>query len=76
VDKKVVDKRTIELKAALNAVIMNIQHKTGVIEFSAEYLEAIKILIGAFVKQISINNSEAVIVSNFIKDKELYYKSL
>ena len=71
-----VDKRTIELKAALNTVIMKIQHKTGVIEFSAEYLEVIKILIGAFVKQLSINNSEAVIVSNFIKDKELYYKSL
>lgn len=71
-----VDKRTIELKAALNAVIMNIQHKTGAIEFSPEYLEVIRILIGAFVKQLSINNSEAVIVSNFIRDKELYYKSL
>ncbi len=71
-----VDKRTIELKAALNAVIMKIQHKTGAIEFSAEYLEVIRILIGAFVKQLSINNSEAVIVSDFIKDKELYYKSL
>ena len=71
-----IDKRTIELKAAFNAVILTIQHKTGVVEFSAEYLEVIKILISAFVKQISINNSEAVIVSNFIKDKELYYKSL
>jgi len=71
-----VDKRTIELKAALNAIILKIQHKTGAIDFSAEYLEVIRILIGAFVKQISINNSEAVIVSNFIKDKELYYKSL
>ena len=71
-----VDKRTLELKAALNAVILKIQHKTGAIDFSAEYLEVIKILIGAFVKQLSINNSEAAIVSNFIKDKELYYKSL
>jgi len=71
-----VDKRTIELKTAFNDVILRIQHKTGVIELSAEYLEIIKILIGAFVKQISIKNSEAVIVSNFIKDKELYYKSL
>ena len=71
-----VDKRTIELKAALNSVVIDIQHKTGAIEFSAEYLEVIRILIGAFVKQISINNSEAVIVSNFIRDKELYYKSL
>jgi hypothetical protein len=71
-----IDERTIELKALFNAVILKIQHKTGIIEFSTEYLEVIKILIGAFVKQISIKNSEAVIVSNFIKDKELYYKSL
>lgn len=71
-----VDKRTIELKAALNAIILKIQHKTGAIEFSAEYLEVIRILIGAFVKKLSITNSEAVIVNNFIRDKELYYKSL
>ncbi len=71
-----VDERTIELKAAFNDVILRIQHKTGAIEFSAEYLEVIKILIGAFVKQLSINNSESVIVNDFIKDKELYYKSL
>ena len=71
-----VDKRTIELKAALNTVIMNIQHKTGAVEFSVQYLEVIRILIGAFVKQLSLNNSEAVIVSDFIRDKELYYKSL
>ena len=71
-----IDERTIELKAAFNDVILRIQHKTGAIEFSPEYLEVIKILIGAFVKQISINNSDTVIVSHFIKDKELYYKSL
>jgi len=71
-----VDERTIELKAAFNDVILQTQHKTGAIDLSAEYLEVIRILIGAFVKQLSITNSDAVIVSDFIKDKELYYKSL
>ncbi|MDQ7061914.1 MAG: hypothetical protein Q9M43_12660 [Sulfurimonas sp.] len=71
-----VDERTIELKAGFNDVILRIQHKTGAIDLSAEYLVVIKILIGAFVKQLSITNSEAVIVSDFIKYKELYYKSL
>lgn len=71
-----IDERTIELKASFNDVILRIQHKTGAIDLSAEYLIVIKILIGAFVKQIFITNSEAIIVSNFIKDKELYYRSL
>jgi len=38
-----VDERTIELKAAFNDVILRIQHKTGVIDLSAEYLVVIKI---------------------------------
>lgn len=71
-----IDERTKEYKSRWNNVICDLHNAGKGIRMDIEYFSIVKVLVGNFIKGISLTNSEAKLVLAEITKRENELKTL